>query len=817
MSKPLVHDVRVTLLTPAPRPRAQRPSQRHARALLGVAAALVACVVLLSPLSRSLGGGAPPVVRDERKVVFDGRAYTACGRLHGRAIPDAPGVWAWRGIKYGQAQRWAEPEQARCEPPTAEFDAGECGAPCMQLDAASGEVVGEEDCLRLSVYAHESALRPAPRGAPGAGVDVQPPDAMERPPHAKLPVIVLVLHDDLVRGAGCCDGRAHALAASGEAVVVTLSFRLGALGFAHVRAEDGGDGATPATTGRADLLSAPTNNGLRDVLLGLRWVQMHARSFGADGTSLTLVESGAIGPALVASPLAAGLLVRAWLPSPRLGALPAAVAAERWRQLLASAPSAECARTADEPAALRACVDSLSAQALVALADGAVSRERWRWSLPARPSAREAQLPLIIVDGANDAKDARAYAAAAARARAPAGAGAEDAARQAAVAAARGPRAVLLISPAELAVLRGRARRELGSELPRVDLVVGATRAELGGRLSSMPAAGDDGARALRDFDRQALARWAASLGANASAEVADRLARAYARHDHQRDGDDGERALARWNGNGASVQLVELASDMRVVCAAQAWATALAARRAADRPAGVRARRVFMYVLTHAPAHLRPQPLAAGTRVSASRRLANLAASARTKAKRLVAAVLAPSPPPSPPQDSRPRAEHTPPASPPNPPSEPPSPPSAPPPSPSPPRAPPPPSPPPPSPCPPPPSDRPFAYHGLDVSLLLAAAPAASGSDAGRAGTESGAGVSTALALADAEDFEVGQRLRSALLAFARGGDVHGWRQAVDGALCEVGTATTSCQEGAKRAECGALPFPPFEFAWTA
>lgn len=78
-------------------------------------------------------------------------------------------------------------------------------------------------------------------------------------------------------------------------VTVSLSYRLGFDGFGWI----------------AD---APTNRGLRDLLLGLRWVQDHIAAFGGDPARVTIAGQSAGGSAvlaLLASPPAEGLFTRA--------------------------------------------------------------------------------------------------------------------------------------------------------------------------------------------------------------------------------------------------------------------------------------------------------------------------------------------------------------------------------------------------------------------------------------------------------------------------------------------------------------------------
>ena len=92
------------------------------------------------------------------------------------------------------------------------------------------------------------------------------------------------------------DGRA--LAGGGEAVVVTVNYRLGGLGFLDLSEFD-----TPRR--RFD-----SNLGLRDVLAALRWVRDNIAAFGGDPDRVTLFgESAGAGiiTTLLTSPAAEGL------------------------------------------------------------------------------------------------------------------------------------------------------------------------------------------------------------------------------------------------------------------------------------------------------------------------------------------------------------------------------------------------------------------------------------------------------------------------------------------------------------------------------
>ena len=174
-------------------------------------------------------------------------------------------VRCWRGIPYGTAERfgparhppgWVQPRPAEHYGPVA-----------PQLDPR-GRRIGAEACLSLNVW--------SPTGGPSS-----------------LPVLVWIHGGGMVRGSGA-EHDGSALAALGPAVVVTVNYRLGPLGF------EGPDGATsPALT---------------DLLLALEWVSRNVAGFGGDPARVTVAghEAGAtLACALVATPAARGLVRRA--------------------------------------------------------------------------------------------------------------------------------------------------------------------------------------------------------------------------------------------------------------------------------------------------------------------------------------------------------------------------------------------------------------------------------------------------------------------------------------------------------------------------
>ncbi|MGO8850695.1 carboxylesterase/lipase family protein [Mycobacterium sp.] len=199
---------------------------------------------------------------------------------------DAGRVRVWKGVRYaappvgGLRFRAPQPPERWTEVADATRYGPACPQPVfpnmpLDLGAAQGE-----DCLRLNVWASSDI-------EPGAG----------------KPVMVWLHGGAYVLGSGSqalYDGRR--LAGSGEVVVVTVNYRVGALGFMDL---------SSFTTSRRRFDS---NVGLRDVLAALGWVRDNIAAFGGDPRRVTLFgESAGAGivTTLLASPAAAGLFVGA--------------------------------------------------------------------------------------------------------------------------------------------------------------------------------------------------------------------------------------------------------------------------------------------------------------------------------------------------------------------------------------------------------------------------------------------------------------------------------------------------------------------------
>ncbi len=214
---------------------------------------------------------------------------TRSGEISGTASKTSR-VVSFKGIPYAEPPvgdlRWKPPVPVK--PWNGVHSGSNFGASCMQhihdetlpwtYEFLTHNRVSE-DCLYLNIWTPEASAR------------------------ANLPVIVFIHGGGFVEGAGdvaVYDGE-H-LAATG-AVLVTINYRLGVFGFL----------ALPELTAESAHHSSG-DYGLLDQIAALRWVKNNIRNFGGDPNRVTIwgQSAGAFSvDALLASPLAAGLIQRA--------------------------------------------------------------------------------------------------------------------------------------------------------------------------------------------------------------------------------------------------------------------------------------------------------------------------------------------------------------------------------------------------------------------------------------------------------------------------------------------------------------------------
>ena len=174
------------------------------------------------------------------------------------------------------------------------------------------------------------------------------------------------------------------LAAAADAVVVTVNYRLGSLGW----------------LGHPDLAAAPdapaANWGLLDQIAALEWVRDNIAAFGGDPAEVTLAgqSAGALSAMdLLVAPGAAGLFRRVVLQSPPLGDVAQAPAvAIRWAEALSAAAGGT---GAFDPARLR----ELGAERIVALHEDLLEEPEFRGTRGgALPTVDAGSLPASPVD-----------------------------------------------------------------------------------------------------------------------------------------------------------------------------------------------------------------------------------------------------------------------------------------------------------------------------------------------------------------------------------------------------------------------------------
>jgi para-nitrobenzyl esterase len=214
------------------------------------------------------------------------------GRVRGVRRGD---LWSFSGIPYARAPvgdlRWRPPVPP--DPWNDTRDASAFGPIAPQAAAVAGITSPSdpgaaepqsEDCLSLNVWTPALPEHPADRSAEGR------------------PVLVWIHGGGFTSGSGSVFlYRGGALVRNGDAVVVTVNYRLGALGFLGHRGLGDPDGLVG-------------NWGLHDQVAALTWVRDNIAVFGGDPGNVTVFgeSAGAMSIAvLLGSPAARGLFHRA--------------------------------------------------------------------------------------------------------------------------------------------------------------------------------------------------------------------------------------------------------------------------------------------------------------------------------------------------------------------------------------------------------------------------------------------------------------------------------------------------------------------------
>nr|UEP64295.1 teratocyte carboxylic ester hydrolase [Cotesia flavipes] len=200
---------------------------------------------------------------------------TPSGRIRGSWLQTRRGrrVQAYRGIRYG-----APPTgELRFQPPKpilqypSEVDATAEGPACPQ-PVIDPDYYVDEDCLRLNVY------------------------APEKKPTKPLPVLVYIHSGGFYSASGRSDIAGPDYLLDRDLILVTINYRLASLGF--------------ISTGDKH---APGNNGFKDQVMALKWIQRNIAAFGGDPNLVTISGCSAGGFSVMlhmVSPMSKGLFHR---------------------------------------------------------------------------------------------------------------------------------------------------------------------------------------------------------------------------------------------------------------------------------------------------------------------------------------------------------------------------------------------------------------------------------------------------------------------------------------------------------------------------
>lgn len=185
--------------------------------------------------------------------------------------------WAFLGVPYAAPPvgelRWKVPQDPKSW--AGIKDANEFAGACPQAEGAFGGGSLNEDCLYLNVT--------APKG------------------RSSLPVMVWIHGGAFIAGSGSEEGYDPTRLVQEDVVVVTLNYRLGALGFLPhpaLTAESGDSG----------------NYGLMDQQKALKWVKENIAVFGGDPKKVTIFGESAGGHSVLshlAAPSSKGLFSKA--------------------------------------------------------------------------------------------------------------------------------------------------------------------------------------------------------------------------------------------------------------------------------------------------------------------------------------------------------------------------------------------------------------------------------------------------------------------------------------------------------------------------
>jgi para-nitrobenzyl esterase len=166
------------------------------------------------------------------------------------------------------------------------------GAAILAPKAQWDQVVGQEDCLTLNIFAPRFVPSAVPQGG------------------HRLPVMVWIHGGANTVGASATYRTVRNTAREDGVIVVTVNYRLGVLGWFNLPEMHDSDASPEDRSG---------NYGTLDLITALRWVRDHISAFGGDPDQVTIYgeSAGALNVyTLLASPMATGLFHRAIAQSP---------------------------------------------------------------------------------------------------------------------------------------------------------------------------------------------------------------------------------------------------------------------------------------------------------------------------------------------------------------------------------------------------------------------------------------------------------------------------------------------------------------------
>jgi para-nitrobenzyl esterase len=287
------------------------------------------------PVVRTADGSVRGIVTDDHRI-FQGIPYAA------------PPVGGLRLRSPQPAKPWTGVRDATRRPPV-------CPQTFSYPPGTPVQFQGAEDCLYLNVHVPRGVTRPMP--------------------------VMVFLHGGNSGGGSLYDPRP--VSGAGKVIVVTINYRLGALGFLrHESLHDQYAG----------------NFALADQQAALRWVRINIRAFGGDARNVTLWGESFGGfsvCAQLASPAARGLFDKAIVQSASCGNR-LVTREEADRRGRAAVTALGCADAADVPACLRA----LPVERLAALPNTLTHQRDIAAALPWFYTVGTAPLPMQPSDAA---------------------------------------------------------------------------------------------------------------------------------------------------------------------------------------------------------------------------------------------------------------------------------------------------------------------------------------------------------------------------------------------------------------------------------